>query len=973
VSQAAHPSPPTPSRAQLEAIEAGPGPVLVLAGPGAGKTFCLIERVRHLIVRRDYPPERICAVTFTNKAAGEIAERLERDLGDVGRHVTRGTLHTLAAQVLRQYPGEAGLRPGFGIADEEYQRTLLRRLRVPVERHGPLLNLFGRRRLQGYRLSPEDERLLAEYGSFLRRHNLVDFDELILYAHHLFKEHEPIRQEVAGRWDAVLVDEFQDLSHTQYAIIRQLAHDHRHVFAVGDDEQSIYGWTGADPRILDQFRRDFDIAKPIPLDENHRSARQIFEAARRILKANTPLFEKALTARRESPFPVVAVGFADEKAEATWLTADLARDRRRHNLRWGDFAVLYRQHLTGRPIEETLLQAGIPVRAARGRALTDDKVIAEVLGSLRILHAPHDPVAVDALARLVLDDSIIMRAEAEFGHEQGQLTALRLFARLRRGSEHERKSVMRFVFHVENLPGLKRTTSTLGELVDALLAQRPSRRRGVLEDRADELTDPAEVPGAPELAATLAGAAERGGHMHVRPGRGLEIALGGMLAAAGLAVTDAPGAGDIVLDPASRPGFPILLFKALQLHTAASVEAGLRDCVTFDLETTDDNADACGIVEIGAARVRDGRVVETFGRLVRPDRVIAAPATRVHGYTDADVAGAPPFAEVWPEFRAFVGRDVLVAHNGVGFDVPVLRRHVAALRQDFDRYQVFDTLPLARSLYRSGARLQDLARRFGVDMGRIHHAEDDARTLALVLRGLADAAAARARKTAFVQGLDWLGLALVLDPSPADLPDAALLREVTRFFTLGRYGEALDDYTERAAGRTDLLPAEEVLDRLGGRELRNRLRRERRPDQMYPSSVARLRALMDMVRATELDAAIAELLEIAALSSSREGVEADRNRVNLLTLHATKGLEFSRVYVVGVEDAQMPGYRAMRDKLEDEWPEARRVLYVGMTRARDRLVLTRVERRRARSSGGTTFLDELGLRAEPPAEAAARA
>jgi DNA polymerase III epsilon subunit family exonuclease len=948
--------------------------MLVLAGPGAGKTFCLIGRVGHLITAHGYAPDRICAVTFTNKAAGEIADRLERMIGPPGRDVTRGTLHALAVQVLRAHPEQAGLRPGFGIADEEYQRTLLRRLRVPVERHGALLNLFGRHRLQAYRLDAGDEAVLAEYAASLRRRNLIDFDEIILHTHRLFESHPEVLTRVAARWDALLVDEFQDLSRTQYAIVRLLAGGHRHVFAVGDDEQSIYGWTGADPQILEQFRRDFGITAPVVLDENRRSARQIFEAARRILEANPRLFDKELRAERESPFPVRALAFTDESDEAAWLATDVPEDRERHGLRWGDFAILYRQHRTSVPIEQALLRAGIPVQTARGRSLADDRVISEVLGSLRVVHHPEDPVALEALARRVLEEPLLQRVDAEFGRERGLLTALRLFVRLRRGDEHERKAAMRFVYHVENLPALRRTAGSLGDLVDALLTQRPGRRRNLLEERADELTDPLDVPGARELAADLGRVRDGRGRVHVRRAGGLEVALGGMLEAAGFTVAreGAPiGAPDLRLAPGEAPGLAHRLFKALQLLTAPPGEAGLADCVTFDLETTDHDVEHCGIIEIGAARVRGGVVVDTFHSLVRPDRPITAPATQIHGYTDADVAGAPRFGDVWPGFRGFIGSDVLVAHNGVQFDLPVLRRHVAAAGGDLDRHPVYDTLPAARAIFRTGARLEDLARRFGVETGRSHHALDDARTLAGVLHGLAGARASRARRTAFVQGLDWLGLACAVESVLPAEGDASTLRDIARWFTLGRYGEALDRYAEAVADREDAVPAAEVLEALGGSGLRNRLRRDRSPEQKYPASVARLRALLEMVHAVELGPAIGELLEVAALSASRDGVEADRNRVNLLTLHATKGLEFSRVYIVGVEDGQLPGFRTIRDRLSDEFPEARRLLYVGMTRARDRLVLTRTAQRAGRPSGESMFLGELGLVPEPVGAAAA--
>lgn len=308
---------PTPD--QRKAVEAPLGPVLVIAGPGAGKTWCLIARIERLIETHGFAPARICAVTFTNKAAEEIATRLHRKLGGAGEEVTRGTLHALCLAILRRHAEAAGLRRGFGVADEDYQRTVLRRLRVPQKRHGQLLPLFGRHRLEQYPLTPGDQALFDEYRDTLRRRNLVDFDDLIGLTERLLRENPAVAAVERGLFDYVLVDEFQDLNLAQYGIVKQLAAEHRNLFAVGDDEQSIFSWTGADRRIFDRFQDDFPGSPPIVLDQNRRCSRQIFDVARRLVERNPRLFEKDIAAPRESPYDVVAYAFDDETAEAEWL------------------------------------------------------------------------------------------------------------------------------------------------------------------------------------------------------------------------------------------------------------------------------------------------------------------------------------------------------------------------------------------------------------------------------------------------------------------------------------------------------------------------------------------------------------------------------------------------------------------------------------------------------------------------------
>src|SRR3989441_3258359 len=361
-------------------------------------------------------------------------------------------------------------------------------------------------------------------------------------------------------------------------------------------------------------------------------------------------------------------------------------------------------------------------------------------------------------------------------------------------------------------------------------------------------------------------------------------------------------------------GLSLTLFKALQLLHGKELDTPLERYVTFDLETTDKDVDVCEVVEVGAVRVVDGEIVDRFHTLVRPYRPITPGATKVHGYTDDDVRSARSFAEVWPEFRAFIGDDVLIAHNGQHFDIPVLRR-LAAGRDGVDSLVFYDTLPLVRSLSRDSAKLEDLALRFGIDAGRAHHALDDAVTLARVYRELERLRGIRARKAVLVNLLDYLGLGLALEPD-AKSGEQDMLFKLAKFYTLGRYSDALAFYEmerERTGGDA-APPVDEVIRRLGGRALLTRLPAEPDPAQRYPAAVARLRALIDEPSPAEpappphppsppggggaRQESIDRLLDRVALSTS-EGIEVAPDRVNLLTLHSTKGLEFSRVKTRG--------------------------------------------------------------------------
>jgi DNA polymerase III epsilon subunit family exonuclease len=448
----------------------------------------------------------------------------------------------------------------------------------------------------------------------------------------------------------------------------------------------------------------------------------------------------------------------------------------------------------------------------------------------------------------------------------------------------------------------------------------------------------------------------------VEPDRGVEIALLHLLRGA-LGDYVRPRSPESVVSRRdyvlrARDVRPLALFKALQVHHCRGLADTFQDYVAFDLETTDKNVGECGIVEIAAVRVRRGIIVEQFQRLVRPDRPVSAKATDIHGYRDSDLCEQPPFSEIWPEFRAFVGADVLVAHNGRKFDVPVLQRLAAGL-SGLDDLVFFDTLPLARSLVEESAKLEDLAHRFGVAIGRSHHALDDASALVGVMRHLGELRLARARKSSLVHLLGWLGLALALDDRADASTEERMVRDLALPAAVGRYSDCLQVYAEEC-GPAGAPTVEELVERLGGARLMERIRTQRPAAERYPSSVARLGALVAASTAPTLAESIDLLLGRVALSRS-DGSAAEDRRVNLLTLHSTKGLEFSRVYIVGAEDGMLPGLAALENDNQAEIQEARRLLYVGMTRAKDRLVLTRVGLRDGRDSGGSRFLREAGL------------
>jgi superfamily I DNA/RNA helicase/DNA polymerase III epsilon subunit-like protein len=960
-------APHVASESQRAAIEADPQPLLVLAGPGAGKTFCLIERIRFLVETLGFDPARICAFTFTNKAAGEIASRLELQLGPAAERVKRGTIHAFCAELLREFGAHVGVEPGFGIADENYQLSVLRRLEGHRRWHKKLLSRFCAHRFHGDSLLPNDAALFERYRQFLDKKNVVDFDTLVLKAAALLGI-DSIAEAVRGRWDCVLVDEFQDLNKIQYAITRALAREHRNVFAVGDDEQSIYSWTGADPAVFRMFTNDFGVTTTAQLGENRRCPREVVSFARRLVAINPPIFadRKHAEADHDSPFHVAAFTFTADPAEIAWIIDDIRRDRDEHGLEWGDFALLYRKHEIGDAVESSFLTAGIPCRLAQGRALAEDPVAGYVIAALRVIANGDDPIHPDNFLQVVLPKVLFNDAYAKTAENESVLHYLEQMAR-RLPREHEdRRKIWRGLYTLQNLAALGARHTSLTSLVQEILSQRVGEYRTVLEDHHDDLSDPAGDDDVQRLADRLVAALETGQSIWIPRLGGVEIALKGILRGVGLNDVRLGGSAPpdaTVIAPVSNStlGMALALFKAAQLVSSRKFANHFRDFTAIDLETTDRDIALAEIVEIAAVKIRDGKAVGELHSLVKPRVPIAAGAQRTHGLGEGDLAGSPFFENVWPKFREFCDGDVLVAHNGYRFDFPILRRMTGTFTDDA-ALCTYDTLPLARELSPGSRKLVDLARAYGVDPGQSHRALDDTRTLAHVFLALGEAKVARWRKTSLVNLLDHLGVALALSDDQSLGTEARLLKRLTRPYALGRYSDCLDFYrVERDEADDMSLPTVgEVIERLGGEQLMLRYRADKTAEQRYPAAMLRLRPLLDQDADKPLAEQITGFLERAVLSSRNEA-EPERTRVNLLTLHSTKGLEFSRVYVVGVEDSELPGRSRSQELEKPEIEEARRLLYVGMTRTKDRLVLTRVDARRGKPTGGHRFLDEMHL------------
>ncbi len=396
--------------AQREAVEHVHGPLLVLAGAGSGKTRVLTTRIASLIDRHGVPPERIFAVTFTNKAAGEMKHRIGQLLNRDPSGLWIGTFHSLSARLLRREAGFLGFTSRFTIYDEDDRLSLIRRI---MDQRNHSTKTFTPRAIQSIISSAKNrmvspaqlaasspfDRLIqvsadvfGAMGPALRAANAMDFDDLLLHPLTLFREHPDRLALYRERFQFVLVDEFQDTNRAQYELVRLLG-AHTNVCAVGDDDQSIYGWRGADVRNMRDFQEDFPGTKLVRLEENYRSTQIVLDAANGVIAENSGRIGKTLRTRRQGGEPVTVLAAADERDEAEWVARELERRGAAGDHGYRDAAVLYRTNAQSRAFEEAFRRAGIPYRLVGATSFYDRREVKDLLAYLRLIANPADDEA----------------------------------------------------------------------------------------------------------------------------------------------------------------------------------------------------------------------------------------------------------------------------------------------------------------------------------------------------------------------------------------------------------------------------------------------------------------------------------------------------------------------------------------------------------------------------------------------------
>src|SRR5690242_9602969 len=397
--------------AQREAVLHFEGPMLVLAGAGSGKTRVLTHRIARLVEHHGVDPRHILAVTFTNKAAGEMRARVARLLGEEPAGMWVGTFHSVGARILRREAPLVGRTASFTIYDDADSisaiKRVMERLNISTKQWSPKgiraaisdakNALVGPSEYASLAMDPMSRAAAQVYEQLetvLREANAVDFDDLLVLPVRLFQQHPHRLAAYRERFQVVLVDEYQDTNRAQYQFIKLLGGEHGNVFVVGDDDQSIYGWRGADIRNILDFEKDFAAARIVRLEENYRSTPEVLELANVVISANMSRRGKTLRPTRSSGERVEVVGCLDERDEAEWVAEEIvARQGAQRGLELRDFAVLYRTNAQSRALEEALRRRALPYRLVGAVRFYDRREIRDLMSYLKLIANPADDEA----------------------------------------------------------------------------------------------------------------------------------------------------------------------------------------------------------------------------------------------------------------------------------------------------------------------------------------------------------------------------------------------------------------------------------------------------------------------------------------------------------------------------------------------------------------------------------------------------
>lgn len=488
---------------QRLAVEYCDGPLLVLAGAGSGKTRVITEKIAHLVRQRGVPAAKIAAITFTNKAAREMRERAGRLLaGASADGLTVCTFHALGLKFLQIEHARAKLRRGFSVLDADDSHGLIKELAprgIKPDALFALTSLVSRAKNEGLdpeqaaqrARSPREREAAGIYAAYQKRlaaFNAVDFDDLIRLPLAILEREADARAGWKERLRHLLIDEYQDSNGAQYRLVKALAGERGLFTAVGDDDQSIYAWRGANPENLAELARDYPTLKVVKLEQNYRCARRILRAANAVIAHNAHLFEKTLWSQQAEGPPIRVLECRDDGHEAECVAGAIAHLAQKHQAPWHEFAILYRGNHQSRALEKALRVARVPYHVSGGTAFLDRAEVKDLLAYLRLVNNPDDDAAflrvVNVPRREIGATTLERLGELAGARHSSLLEAARSDAVLARLAGRAASALVGFTRLVDELARSARRLPA-AELVDELI-----RRSGYAEHIAAQVKEP---------------------------------------------------------------------------------------------------------------------------------------------------------------------------------------------------------------------------------------------------------------------------------------------------------------------------------------------------------------------------------------------------------------------------------------------------------------------------------------------------
>lgn len=967
---------------QLLAVKMPRVPVLMLAGPGTGKTRTLVTRILYQIDLYKIPAEQILALTFSNKASREMNTRLESVLKEKAKKVKTCTIHSLCLEILRKYNKKAYLDEYFSICDESYQSSLLTSLVSDKVRNGSGNTIRGiQTAISQYMMyqkpmPPFSAMIYDQYIAHLKKHKLIDFNQIIVKTRTLLMDNKDICDQYAFLYQAIHVDEFQDTDLVQYDIIKMLSQKHKNIFVVADDDQSIYAWRGANPENINTFIKDFNIKEPLFLDINYRSGQKIIDTANSVVERTERIEpDKILKAGGDINDSVQSQFFDNEEQEINFIFEKINDWRENNDTPLKEIAVLYPRHVFAEKLSLRLLIEKIPFQQATGRNFSEDPLMKKVLLYLQIIRDPFDALILQDLVEIELGYNLNKQIQnLQNVLKCGYRKALYQLSNLPETNDALKSQLEIFIGNLANLINLK-TFYNFEQLLQLILNGLQTQDKSYIEEKALNFSEFFTNP-------DVSFFKEKNKIWVYHENAHLRYIAQSMLSRFKDDIFELKrenkeeiGKRDkvILLTEFNLPVKTNILelynttiekressFSSLVRfcqNWIVGTDDVFKDYVVFDLETTGRDIEKCGIVEIAAIRVRNKEITDSYQILVNPGIAIEKEAQEIHHISNEDIANAPHLEEIWKEFKTFLGDDILIAHNGYAFDFKIIDRFAHKIDNQKINNVRYDSLIFARQMFPNDRNSIDaLADKYNLDPGKRHRALDDVKVLHLIFQKLINMHHEQKRKTSGDYLFEYCALANFIDDKLTAYEDKVLfLAGVQKL--LSPFSSLLDKYCKKF-----LFDKDDLMGKLSHKAY------ELFPDILIYNNrddfKNRLFAVASDFISKNIDRAIAEFLSLIMLINPQDTLSSI-DAVSLLTFHSAKGLEFKKVIIMGMEDDSMPSFHAYKeDDFDDrsvakKIDEQKRLLYVGLTRAKEEIILTAVKNRFGRIQKSSPFLREI--------------